>query len=120
MVGAGLPAYAAGVHDGPSHRRLCDRRTSVCGCAPDCWCNRRPIGRLVKWWFPCEWFGIHHKDAFPDGLTDDQIQQWKHDQDDLGVYPRKRRRAEAPVLARLLWLLAITLGLVLAAAELLE
>lgn len=50
-----------------------------CGCLPECWCNRTAIGRLVKWWFPARWFGIHHRNAFFDGMTTDEIQAWKQE-----------------------------------------
>ena len=38
----------------------------TCGCAPECWCNRTAIGRLVKWWFPARYFGISHKSVPPE------------------------------------------------------
>ena len=52
-----------------------------CGCLPECWCNRTAIGRLVKWWFPARWFGIRHKNAFFDGMTTNEIQAWKEEQE---------------------------------------
>jgi len=31
----------------------------------------------VKWWFPARWFGIRHHNAFFDGMTMDEIREWK-------------------------------------------
>jgi hypothetical protein len=38
------------------------------------------IGRAVKWWFPARWFGIHHKNRVFDGITEDEIGEWKRSQ----------------------------------------
>ena len=32
----------------------------TCDCAPECFCQRTAIGRLVRWWFPARLFGIRH------------------------------------------------------------
>jgi hypothetical protein len=58
-----------------------------CGCDADCWCRRTRIGRLVKWWFPARWFGIRHKNSFFDGMTWDEIREWKRQQEEKGLYP---------------------------------
>ena len=58
-----------------------------CGCDPDCWCRRTAIGRAVKWWFPARWFGIHHKNSFFDGMSRDEIREWKREQAERGLYP---------------------------------
>jgi hypothetical protein len=66
-------------------QRIHNPRNCECGCAPDCWCRRATIGRAVKWWFPARYFGIHHKSAFFDGWTVDQIREWKREQSDKGA-----------------------------------
>jgi hypothetical protein len=38
------------------------------------------IGRAVKWWFPARWFGIRHMDDVFDGMTEDEIREWKRRQ----------------------------------------
>lgn len=42
-------------------RRLHNPTGRACGCSPDCWCQRTRVGRLVRWWFPGRYFGIHHE-----------------------------------------------------------
>lgn len=69
------------------HYRIHNPRNYECGCDPDCWCNRTRIGRLVKWWFPARWFGIRHKNSFFDGMTWDEIAEWKREQEAKGLYP---------------------------------
>jgi hypothetical protein len=58
-----------------------------CGCDPDCWCRRTTIGRAVKWWFPARFFRIRHKNSFFDGMSWDEISEWKLDQEQKGLYP---------------------------------
>jgi hypothetical protein len=48
-----------------------------CGCDPECWCCRTAIGRAVKWWFPARWFGIHHQNRVFDGMSKEEIRDWK-------------------------------------------
>jgi catechol 2,3-dioxygenase-like lactoylglutathione lyase family enzyme len=52
--------------------RLHNPGDRVCGCDPDCWCQRNAIGRAVRWWFPGRYFGMPHKSA--------ASTQWKRDQ----------------------------------------
>ena len=58
-----------------------------CGCDSDCWCRRTRIGRLVKWWVPARWFGIPHKNSFFDGMSWDEIREWKRKQEAKALYP---------------------------------
>ena len=51
-----------------------------CGCDPECWCRRTAVGRLVKWWFPARYFGIHHQNGTFEGKTDEEIREWKRRQ----------------------------------------
>jgi hypothetical protein len=37
-------------------KRLHNPRGRVCGCSPECFCRRNPIGRLLRWYLPR---GIH-------------------------------------------------------------
>ena len=60
----------------------------VCGCDPDCWCRRTAIGRAVKWWFPAQRFGLHHKNR--------ALEQWKLRQPEGALQAWKRRQARAP------------------------
>ena len=53
--------------------RLHNPRGRTCGCDPDCWCNRTALGRVVKWWFPARYFGLHHKGR--------QTAEWKRARD---------------------------------------
>jgi hypothetical protein len=46
--------------------RLYNPKGRVCGCSPECWCQRSPIGRLVRWWFPGRYFGMPHKSISAD------------------------------------------------------
>ena len=62
-------------------RRVHNPRGRQCGCDPDCWCRSSMIGRAVKWWFPARYFGLRHKNHVFDGMTDDQIREWKRTQD---------------------------------------
>jgi hypothetical protein len=61
--------------------RIHNPHNRVCGCDPDCWCRRTPIGRAVKWWFPARWFGMHHKNRVIDDMTADEIADWKRDRE---------------------------------------
>jgi hypothetical protein len=61
-------------------QRIHNPHNYECGCDPDCWCRRTAIGRAVKWWFPARWFGIHHKNRGFDGMTEDEIREWKRRQ----------------------------------------
>ena len=61
-------------------QRFHNPRNYECGCDPDCWCRRTGIGRAVKWWFPARWFGIRHKNMVFDGMTWDEIREWKRNQ----------------------------------------
>jgi hypothetical protein len=70
-------------------------RNYDCGCDADCWCRRTTIGRLVKWWFPARWFGIRHKNTFFDGMSFDEIRQWKREQADKGLYPMVLQPADS-------------------------
>ncbi|HET7171923.1 MAG TPA: hypothetical protein VFI18_09835 [Gaiellales bacterium] len=47
-------------------RRIHNPRGRTCGCPPGCWCKRTRIGRLVRWWFPARYFGIHHHPVPPE------------------------------------------------------
>ena len=51
-----------------------------CACDPDCWCRRTAIGRAVKWWFPARMFGIHHQNQVFEGMSKDEIREWKRRQ----------------------------------------
>lgn len=73
--------------DRPLHHRIHNPSNYECGCSPECWCRRTRIGRLVKWWFPARWFGIHHKNSFFDGMSWDEIREWKREQEEKGLYP---------------------------------
>ena len=53
--------------------RLHNPRGRVCGCDPECWCQRTALGRAVKWWFPARYFGLHHKNR--------GLEAWKRQQD---------------------------------------
>ncbi len=44
-------------------RRLHNPRSRSCGCDPVCWCQRRALGRAVRWWLPGRWFGLPHISA---------------------------------------------------------
>jgi hypothetical protein len=68
-------------------QRVHNPRNYECGCAPDCWCRRTAVGRLVKWWFPANWFRIRHKNGFFEGMTWDEIRAWKREQEAKGLYP---------------------------------
>ena len=68
-------------------QRIHNPHNYECGCDPDCWCRRTRSGRLVKWWFPARYFGIRHKNSFFDGMTGNQIREWKREQADKGMYP---------------------------------
>ncbi len=70
----------------PLLHRIHNPRNHVCGCTADCWCNRTRLGRAVKWWFPARWFGIRHKSAFFDGMTTDEIRDWKREQANRGMH----------------------------------
>jgi hypothetical protein len=72
---------------GPSSTGSTTRRTTSAGCDADCWCRRTAIGRIVKWWFPARWFGIHHKNSFFDGMSSAEIRAWKREQEAKGLYP---------------------------------
>ena len=68
-------------------RRIHNPHNYECGCDPDCWCRRTRIGRVVKWWFPARHFRIRHKNSFFDGMTWDEIREWKREQSEKGMYP---------------------------------
>jgi hypothetical protein len=51
-----------------------------CGCGPDCWCRRTALGRAVKWWFPARYFGLRHKNGVFEGMTEDEVREWKRRQ----------------------------------------
>jgi hypothetical protein len=61
-------------------QRVHNPRNLSCGCDPQCWCRRTAIGRVVKWWFPARLFGIHHQNRVFDGMSKDEIRQWKRRQ----------------------------------------
>jgi hypothetical protein len=61
-------------------KRIHNPKNLECGCDPDCWCRRTALGRAVKWWFPARYFGLHHKNHVFDGMTEDQIREWKRRQ----------------------------------------
>jgi hypothetical protein len=44
------------------------------------WCRRTAVGRAVKWWFPARWFGIHHQNRVFDGMSKEEIREWKRRQ----------------------------------------
>jgi hypothetical protein len=54
-------------------QRLYNPRQRQCGCAPDCWCHRTRVGRILRWWFPGRLFGLPHKSA--------HTAEWKREQD---------------------------------------
>src|SRR5436305_15157462 len=58
-------------------QRIHNPRNFECGCEPGCWCRRTMIGRAVKWWFPARFLGLRHKNHVFDGMTDDQVRDWK-------------------------------------------
>ena len=68
-------------------RRIHNPRGRECGCDPDCWCQRTALGRLVKWWFPGRYFGLHHKNAELEqwkqaaAAGDQTVAEWKREQD---------------------------------------
>ena len=68
-------------------QRIHNPHNYECGCDPDCWCRRTRIGRVVKWWFPARHFRIRHKNSFFDGMTWDEIREWKREQSEKGMYP---------------------------------
>jgi len=72
------PGGATRVAERPLRQRIHNPRNYECGCAPDCWCRRTGIGRLVKWWLPARWFGIHHNRCFG-GMTWDEIRALKRE-----------------------------------------
>ena len=45
------------------------------------------IGRAVKWWFPARYFGLRHNNSFFDGMTWDEIREWRRQQAEKGLYP---------------------------------
>jgi len=59
-------AYHAGMARTGVIRRIHNPRGRTCGCAPDCWCRRTRIGRLVRWWFPGRYFGLPHHSVSPE------------------------------------------------------
>ena len=61
-------------------QRLHNPRNLGCGCDPECWCRRTAIGRAVKWWFPARWVGLQHQSRVFDGMSKDQIREWKRRQ----------------------------------------
>jgi hypothetical protein len=61
-------------------QRLHNPRNLSCGCDPRCWCRRTIVGRAVKWWFPARWFGLHHQNHVFDGMSKDEIREWKRRQ----------------------------------------
>jgi hypothetical protein len=61
-------------------QRVHNPRNLSCGCDPQCWCRRTAIGRAVKWWLPARWFGIHHQNRVFDGMSRDEIREWKRRQ----------------------------------------
>lgn len=61
-------------------QRIHNPRNYECGCDPHCWCRRTAIGRVVKWWFPARWFGLHHKNRVFDSMTEDEVREWKRRQ----------------------------------------
>ena len=71
----------------PLLHRLHNPRNYECGCDPHCWCRRTTVGRLVKWWFPARWFGIRHENRHFDGMSRDEIREWKREQEQRGLYP---------------------------------
>jgi hypothetical protein len=81
------PVPFVGVDDRPLLHRIHNPSNYECGCDPDCSCRRTRIGRLVKWWFPARWFGIRHKNSSFDGMTWDEISEWKRQQEEKGLYP---------------------------------
>jgi hypothetical protein len=75
-----LARYAPSVPERTLLHRIHNPSNYQCGCDPDCWCRRTRIGRLVKWWFPARFFRIRHKNHVFDGMTWDQIREWKRKQ----------------------------------------
>jgi hypothetical protein len=55
----------SGVAERALLQRIHNPHNLVCGCAPDCWCNRTVIGRAIKWWFNGRLIGLEHKSADP-------------------------------------------------------
>ncbi len=62
-------------------RRIHNPHDRDCACDRDCWCRRTTIGRAVKWWFPASWFAIHHKNSGFGGMSEDEIREWKREQE---------------------------------------
>jgi len=75
------------VADRPLLRRIHNPRNRECGCSPECWCRRTAVGRLVKWWFRARWFGIHHRSSYFDGMTPNEIREWKRAQAEKNLHP---------------------------------
>ncbi len=69
-------------------RRLHNPHGRECGCDADCWCNRTATGRLIKWWFNGERFGLHHKSTSMQGWQASHPagdpRQWKRAQEERG------------------------------------
>jgi hypothetical protein len=61
-------------------QRVHNPRNLSCGCDARCWCRRTAVGRAVKWWFPARLFGIHHHNRVFDGMSKDEIREWKRRQ----------------------------------------
>ena len=61
------------------HNRKCD-------CDPDCWCRRTALVRLVKWWFPGRYVGLHHKNRAREAWKRIQppgaLERWKRRQEE--------------------------------------
>ena len=66
--------------------RLHNPRGRECACDPDCWCKRTALGRLVRWWFPGRYFGLHHKSR--------ALENWKRSQQPGTLADWKRRQHE--------------------------
>lgn len=84
---AGFATLGPMSDDRPLLQRLHNPHDYKCGCDPDCWCNRTRIGRLIKWWFPARWFGIHHKNSFFQGMSVDEIRGWKRQREQKRIDP---------------------------------
>ena len=67
-------------------RRIHNPHCRVCNCDSDCWCRRAALGRLVKWWFPGRYFGLHHKNA--------EVERWKQAAGDQKLADWKREQQE--------------------------
>jgi len=65
----------------PLLERIHNPRDLLCGCDPDCWCNRTALGRIVKWWFPAGRLGVRHKADLFKGLTQEEIREWRRRQE---------------------------------------